>query len=53
MDSDKINESEDYYLEDGFIVFTRAFHLKRGYCCHSGCRNCPYKDQSKEHILNK
>jgi len=33
----------DYYLnEDGYKVFTEKFHLKRGYCCKSGCRHCPY-----------
>lgn len=36
-------ESEDYYYsEDGFIVFTEKYHLKRGYCCQSGCKHCPY-----------
>jgi hypothetical protein len=35
--------SEDFYLnEDGFTVFTEAYHLKRGYCCKNGCRHCPY-----------
>jgi hypothetical protein len=33
---------EDFYLEGGFVVFTAAYHLKRGYCCESGCRHCPY-----------
>lgn len=33
---------EDYYLEGGNMVFTAAFHLKRGSCCGSGCRHCPY-----------
>ena len=27
--------SEYYYIENGFIVFTEAYHLKRGYCCKS------------------
>lgn len=31
-----------YYIEDGLYVFTEAYHLKRGYCCQSGCRHCPY-----------
>ncbi len=36
-------ESEDYYMsEKGFIVFTERYHLKRGYCCKSGCKHCPY-----------
>jgi hypothetical protein len=35
-------EGEDFYREGDFIVFTRIYHLKRGYCCGSGCRHCPY-----------
>jgi len=30
------------YIEDGKTVFTEAYHLKRGYCCGSKCRHCPY-----------
>jgi len=37
-------EGEDYYREGGLIVFTALYHLKRGTCCDSGCRHCPYKD---------
>jgi hypothetical protein len=32
----------DYVVEDGLWVLTREFLLRRGYCCKSGCRNCPY-----------
>lgn len=33
----------DYYMsEEGYIVFTEQYHLKRGYCCKSGCKHCPY-----------
>jgi len=39
----KLIEELDYYLEDGKYVFTKWYHLKRGYCCGSGCRHCPYK----------
>lgn len=35
--------AEDFYIENGLIVFTAAYHLKRGYCCNSGCRHCPYR----------
>ncbi|HEX8163342.1 MAG TPA: DUF5522 domain-containing protein [Pyrinomonadaceae bacterium] len=35
-------EGEDYYFEGAFVVFTERFHLRRGYCCESGCRHCPY-----------
>ena len=35
-------EGNDYYLEGGLMVFTARFLLRRGYCCESGCRHCPY-----------
>ena len=35
-------EPEDYYMEGPYMVFTAAYHLKRGYCCGAGCRHCPY-----------
>jgi len=33
---------EDFYFEETKMVFTAAYHLKRGSCCGSGCRHCPY-----------
>jgi hypothetical protein len=38
----ELQEGIDYYIENGFWVFTSAYHLKRGYCCKNGCRHCPY-----------
>ena len=38
----QLREGEDYYLENGLMVFTAAFLKGRGYCCESGCRHCPY-----------
>ena len=36
-------EEGDYYLtREGYKCFTEQYHLKRGYCCRSGCRHCPY-----------
>jgi hypothetical protein len=35
-------EAEDFYWEGPNLVFTAAYHLKRGSCCGSGCRHCPY-----------
>ncbi|MBX2942991.1 MAG: hypothetical protein KF860_11660 [Cyclobacteriaceae bacterium] len=35
-------EGIDFYIESGRYVFTKLYHLKRGYCCGSGCRHCPY-----------
>ncbi|MBN9615953.1 MAG: hypothetical protein BGO25_04450 [Acidobacteriales bacterium 59-55] len=34
---------EDFYYEGLWIVFTAAYLLKRGYCCNSNCRHCPYR----------
>ena len=31
-----------YYLEDGKVVFTPEYHIKRGQCCGQGCRHCPF-----------
>ena len=31
-----------YYDKNGLMVFTEAYHLKRGSCCGSGCLHCPY-----------
>ncbi|MBP7272479.1 MAG: hypothetical protein KA974_01485 [Saprospiraceae bacterium] len=47
---DKLNKQptllqfgKDYYIENGYWVFTEHFLRERGYCCSSGCRHCPYK----------
>ncbi len=33
----------DFYFDDnGLMVFTAAYHLRRGFCCASNCRHCPY-----------
>ena len=37
-----IEEGDFYWSEEGYRVFTKQYHLKRGYCCESGCRHCPY-----------
>ena len=37
-------EGRDYYLEHGLLVFTADFLKRRGFCCESGCRHCPYQD---------
>lgn len=36
-------EGEDYYWDGPYMVFTAAYHLKRGSCCNSGCRHCPFE----------
>jgi len=38
-----MEEQADYYFnEDGLMVFTAAYHLKRGYCCKNKCKHCPW-----------
>jgi iron complex transport system substrate-binding protein len=37
-----LSENKDYYTENGFVVFTASYLQRRGYCCGSGCRHCPY-----------
>jgi hypothetical protein len=45
---------EDYYVsEEGYIVFTEKYHLKRGYCCKSGCKHCPYGYDKKTDTFQK
>jgi hypothetical protein len=39
----RLVENVDFYFnEQGLMVFTAEYHRKRGYCCKSGCRHCPY-----------
>ncbi len=43
LDPSQLKEGEDYYFTpEGYKCFTAQYHLKRGYCCKSGCRHCPY-----------
>jgi len=45
---------EDYYFSsEGYIVFTEKYHLKRGHCCKSGCKHCPYGYNKKTGKIEK
>jgi hypothetical protein len=35
-------EPDEFYCDGPYLVFTEAYHRRRGYCCESGCRHCPY-----------
>lgn len=38
-----LKEGIDFHYDElGRMVLTKEYHLKRGYCCQSGCLNCPY-----------
>lgn len=43
--ADKFIEGVDYYFENGLMILTAHFLLKRGFCCDNGCRNCPFKEK--------
>lgn len=42
MPPTKLEEGRDYLIEDGLFVFTEDYLRRRGHCCQSGCRHCPY-----------
>lgn len=39
-----------YYNEQGLLVFTAQYLLKRGSCCKNGCRHCPYGFRKQENV---
>ena len=41
-DNEKLEDGDFYRTEEGFVVFTEQYLLRRGYCCPNGCRHCPY-----------
>ena len=46
----KLILGEDYYIENGKFVFTEKYLLKRGFCCKSGCRHCPYEFRKGKNV---
>lgn len=59
MDNRRVNEidalharavadGKDTYVdpETGYEVFTSAYLLRRGICCGSGCRHCPFAHEN-------
>ena len=39
----------DYTIEQGRLVFTAEYLLRRGTCCGNGCRHCPYPNEDDPH----
>jgi hypothetical protein len=39
----KLQPTDFYYNEQGNMVMTEEYHKRRGSCCGSGCRHCPYE----------
>lgn len=49
MEETDLKKGIDYYLDEkGRMVFTADYLLRRGYCCESGCKHCPYGFTEKE-----
>jgi hypothetical protein len=40
--NDKHKKTIDFYEENGIMIMTKEYHLRRGSCCQRGCRHCPY-----------
>lgn len=38
----QLREGADFYWEGRAMVFTSDYHQRRGSCCGTGCRHCPY-----------
>ncbi|OGX86391.1 DUF5522 domain-containing protein [Hymenobacter glacialis] len=36
-----------YYTAEGYLVFTEQYHRRRGSCCQSSCRHCPWNFRAK------
>ena len=34
---EKFNSDQDFYWENGKMIMTKNYHIKRGYCCTNGC----------------
>ena len=49
----KLAKEDFYKSKDGYIIFTEKYNLKRGYCCKSGCKHCPYGYNKETDSLKK
>lgn len=38
-----LKENVHYYMENGLMVLTEAYHAARGTCCGNACRHCPFE----------
>lgn len=39
----KFEQGIDYYLENGQIIMTESYLVRKKSCCGSGCRHCPFE----------
>ncbi|MBN85903.1 MAG: hypothetical protein CL885_00080, partial [Dehalococcoidia bacterium] len=47
MDPNIPLSNKDFYFKDGLMIFKKGYHMKRGYCCGSGCLHCPFSEMSE------
>lgn len=45
--------NENFYIENNCIVLTESFLKRRGFCCKSNCRHCPYGFKMKVSYILK
>ena len=51
--NEDLKENIDYYFDElGRMVFTKEYHLKRGFCCGNNCLNCPWRNNDNECGVN-
>jgi hypothetical protein len=46
-------DGDFYFTPEGYVVWTEQYHLRRGYCCQSGCRHCPYGNSPEDRKRRK
>lgn len=46
------SKTEIYYDENGKTIFTEHYLSKRGSCCGSGCKHCPYDPKHEKGATN-
>lgn len=49
----KFEEGDFYWSPEGYRVFTAQYLKRRGYCCKSGCKHCPYGYDKNTHQVIK
>jgi hypothetical protein len=49
----KLDPEDFYYSDEGYIVFTEKYLLKRGYCCKNSCKHCPFGFNKKTGRIEK
>ena len=47
----KLLPTDFYYNENGLMVMTESYHLRRGYCCNNNCKHCPYKNKTQQNDI--